>query len=76
MLCCLGLRDFGLAVGRADWRLVFTAYDVGRWPFSVGALVKLASFLSGLHLPTQVSDSGNGESLMLSSLFCTRGGRV
>ena len=34
--------------------------DVGFWPYSVGLLVKLCSFLSSLHWPSAVSDLGVG----------------
>ena len=34
--------------------------DVGFWPYSVGLLVKLCSFLSSLHWPSTVSDLGVG----------------
>ena len=34
--------------------------DVGCWPFSTGALVKLAAFLSSLHWPDEVTDLGPG----------------
>ena len=34
----------------------------GRWPFSPGALVKLASLLSSLSWPTEVADLGIGAS--------------
>ena len=34
--------------------------DVGRWPFSTGALVKLAAFLSSLSWPSEVTDLGPG----------------
>ena len=34
--------------------------DVGRWPFSTGALVKMAAFLSSLSWPSEVSDLGPG----------------
>ena len=34
--------------------------DVGFWPYSVGLLVKLCSFLSSLHWPSSVSDLGVG----------------
>ena len=53
LLCCLG-------PGRVGWAICISAGDVGRWPYSVGAPVKLTSFLSSLHSPTEVSDLGNG----------------
>ena len=34
--------------------------DVGSWPFSTGAWVKLAAFLSSLSCPSEVSDLGPG----------------
>ena len=34
--------------------------DVGFWPYSVGLLVKLCSFLSSLHWPSTVDDVGVG----------------
>ena len=34
--------------------------DVGSWPYSVGLLVKLCSFLSSLHWPSTVGDFGVG----------------
>ena len=34
--------------------------DVGSWPYSVGLLVKLCSFLSSLHWPSTVDDLGVG----------------
>ena len=34
--------------------------DVGFWPYSVGLLVKLCSFLSSLHWPSTVDDLGVG----------------
>ena len=34
--------------------------DVGFWPFSVGLLVKLCSFLASLHSPSTVDDLGVG----------------
>ena len=34
--------------------------DVGFWPYSVGLLVKICSFLSSLHWPSTVSDLGVG----------------
>ena len=39
---------------------IVTAWDVEYWPFSVGALVKIASFLGRLNWPAEVSDLGNG----------------
>ena len=41
---CIGVRDV----------------DVGFWPYSVGLLVKLCSFLSSLHWPSTVDDLGVG----------------
>ena len=40
--------------------IVISADDVGRWPLSAGALVKLAAFLSTLSWPGEVSDLGPG----------------
>ena len=40
--------------------LHITAGDVSRWPYPVGALVELASFLRTLHWPTEVTNLGNG----------------
>ena len=48
--------------------------DVGRWPCSPDALVKLAAFLSSLSWPGEVSDLGPVESLSLSFLFCMKDG--
>ena len=43
------------------WRVIdISGDDVGRWPFSVGALVKLAAFLSSLSWSGEVSDLGPG----------------
>ena len=44
--------------------------DVGRWPFSVGALVKVSAFLSNLSWPTEVSDLGKWG----VSYVCMKGG--
>ena len=43
--------------------------DVGFWPYSVGLLVKLCSFLSSLHWPSVVDDFGVGVFRLLSFLF-------
>ena len=40
--------------------IVISDDDVGRWPFSAGALVKLAAFLSSLSWPCEVVDLGPG----------------
>ena len=37
-----------------------TEGDVGRWPFSTGALVKFAALLGSLHWPGEVADLGPG----------------
>ena len=59
------VRDFAMLPGHqrlwvGGWQRwpVFTipGDDVGRWPFSVGALVKVAAFFSNLSWPTEVSD--------------------
>ena len=40
--------------------IVITDGDLGCWPFSPGALVKLAAFLGSLSWPSEVSDLGPG----------------
>ena len=40
--------------------VVVSADDLGRWPFSCSALVKMAAFLSSLSRPGEVSDLGPG----------------
>ena len=43
------------------WPDIFiSAHDVGRWPFFVGALVKLAAFLRSLSWTGEVADLGSG----------------
>ena len=47
--------------------------DVGFWPYSVGLLVKLCSFLSSLHWPSTVSDLGvGGVSFIELLILCER----
>ena len=63
------IRDFAMLPGPqrlwfGDWfkgpDILISAHDVGRWPFSVGALVKLAAFLSCLCWLGEVSHFGSG----------------
>ena len=63
------VRDFAMITGPqrlcvGSWfrwpDIVTSGDDVGRWPFSAGALVKLATFLSSLSWPSEVSDLGPG----------------
>ena len=63
------VRDYAMLPGPGrlwggDWfkwpDIHITEGDVGRWPFSTGALVKLAAFLSSLHWPSEVADLGPG----------------
>ena len=49
-----------------------TADDVGLWPYSVGALVKLAAFVGTLHWPASSADLG----IVLSFLFSMNFGLV
>ena len=79
-----GVRDFAMIPGPqrlwvGSWfrwpDIVISGDDVGRWPFSVGALVNLATFLTSLSWPSQVSDLGPGGVSHVELLFiCTRGG--
>ena len=39
--------------------ILIAADDVSRWPFSVGALVKIAAFLGSLSWPSEVPDLGS-----------------
>ena len=64
-----GVRDFAMIPGPqrlwvGSWfrwpDIVISGDDVGCWPFSVGALVNLAAFLSSLSWPSEVSDLGPG----------------
>ena len=57
------VRDFAMLPGpQRLWVRGWLKWPeiTGRWPFSPGALVKLASLLSSLSWPTEVSDLGKG----------------
>ena len=63
------VRDFAMIPGPqrlwvGSWvrwpQIVVSGDDVSRWPFSPGALVKLAAFLSSLSWPGEVTDLGPG----------------
>ena len=63
------VRDYAMLLGPqrlwvGSWfrwpNIVISGEDVGRWPFSTGALVKLAVFLSSLSWPSEVSELGPG----------------
>ena len=67
------VRDFAMLPGPQTlwtgswfkWPDIFiTADDVSRWPFSVGALVEVAAFLSSLSWKTEISDLGGGGNLL------------
>ena len=54
------LRDFATLPGPQST----AAEDVRRWPFSVGALVKLTAFHNSFHWQTEVCDLGCGRYLV------------
>ena len=63
------VRDYAMLPGPkrlwvGSWfrwpRVDISGDDVGRWPFSTGALVKLVAFLSSLSWPSEVTDIGPG----------------
>ena len=63
--------------GSFSWpRIEVRDVDVGFWPYSVGLLVKLCSFLSSLHWPSTVDDLRSGVFRSLSSSSFTNGGLV
>ena len=78
------VRDFSMLPGQRLWvgcwfkwpDIFITADDVGRWLFSVGALVKVAAFLGSLSWPSEVSDMGSGGISFVELLFCMKGGLV
>ena len=49
-----------MGAGSGGLCICISADDVGRWPFSANALVKLAAFLSTLSWPGEVADLGPG----------------
>ena len=56
--------------GSFKWpRIDITAADIGLWPFSTSALVKLAAFLSSLTWPSTVEDLGAGGASFIELLI-------
>ena len=60
LLCCLAHRGFGLEIALSGLTSASLLMTLVVGPFSVGALVKLAAFLSSLSWPSEVFDLGTG----------------